>query len=149
MHKRWTIALLLACALQAQAQEAPVTVTAAWARPTVQGQVSSGAYMTITTREPLLLTGASTPVAGLAEVHEMRMDGDIMRMRTVDSLALAPGQPVELKPGSYHVMLQQLRAPLQVNTSIPVTLHFRTAAGARSEARISVPVSATAPAARR
>ena len=69
MKLQWISALLLAGALCAQAQTAPVTVEGAWVRPSVQGQTASGAYMTIIAREPVTLTGASSPVAGLTEVH--------------------------------------------------------------------------------
>lgn len=147
MNAKWTTTLLLAAAMHVQAQEAPASVTGAWVRPTVQGQTSSGAYMTITAREPLTLTGASTPVAGLTEVHEMRMDGDVMRMKAVEGgVAVAPGKPLELKPGGYHLMLQQLKAPLQPQTSVPVTLVFRDAAGKTKELQVTAPVQAMAPA---
>lgn len=146
--KRFAMLCLLgAAALVAQAQlAAPVTVEGAWARASVQGQTSTGAYMTLTASEPLTLTGVSTPVAGLAEVHEMRMDGDVMRMRAVESLALKPGQPLELRPGSYHLMLTQLKAPLPTQANIPLTLHFRNAGGKASELRLSVPVATSRPA---
>src|SRR3954466_2294372 len=139
-------ALLLAAAWSAQAQTPELAVHGAWVRATVQGQVSSGAYMTLTAKEPLVLTGASTPVAARAEVHEMKMDGEIMRMRELDALALPAGKPVELKPGSYHVMLTQLRAPLQPQTSVPLTLHLKKANGALIDVPLSVPVAASPPA---
>jgi copper(I)-binding protein len=136
---------LLASALVAQAQPAPVSAQGAWVRPTVQGQTSTGAYMTLTATQPVTLVGASTPIAGTAEIHEMRMDGDVMRMRAVEGLAVAPGKPVELKPGGYHVMLTQLRTQLQPATTVPVTLRFRNARGETSELKLAVPVQATAP----
>ena len=140
-------ATLFAAALCAQAQTAPVTASGAWARPTVQGQPTSAAYLTLTAKEPLSLVGASSPVAAVTEVHEMKMDGNVMRMQAVDAIKLEPGKPVELKPGGYHIMLMQLKAPLQTQTSVPLTLTFRNAAGAKSELQLSVPVLATAPAA--
>jgi copper(I)-binding protein len=101
--------------------------------------------MTLTAREPLTLVGASTPVAGVAEVHEMKMEGDVMRMRAVGKLALPAGQAVELKPGGYHLMLMDLKAPLKANTHIPLTLRFRNAKGAESRLELSVPVAMTPP----
>src|SRR4051812_18207418 len=115
---------LLFGASLAAAQPAPVTATAAWARPTVQGQRASGAYATLTATEPVTLVGVSSPVAAVAQIHEMKLEGDVMRMRAVDAVAIAPGKPLELKPGGQHVMLQELKAPLAPNTSIPVTLTF-------------------------
>jgi copper(I)-binding protein len=137
---------LFAAALCAQAQTAPVTATGAWARPTVQGQPTSAAYLTLTAREPVSLVGASTPVAGVAEVHEMKMAGNVMQMQAVDAIQLEPGKPVELKPGGYHIMLMQLKTQLKPQASVPLTLTFRNAAGVKSELQVSVPVSATAPA---
>lgn len=131
--------------LQAAVQPAPVAVSGAWARPLLQGQVSSGAYMTLTAREPLTLTGASSPAAAIIEIHQMKMEGDVMKMRAVDTLALAPGQPVEFKPGGYHFMLMDLQAPFKPGEQVPLTLRFTDAAGKPRELRVVVPVSAAAP----
>lgn len=138
--------LLALTALAGAQQAAPVTASAAWARPTVQGQRSGGAFVTLTATEPLTLVGVSSPVATVAELHEMKLEGDVMRMRAVDSLAIAPGKPLELKPGGNHVMLQELKAPLAPNTSIPLTLTFKTAKGEQRQLALQVPVTATAPA---
>jgi hypothetical protein len=144
--KKPLLALALSCAAFAWAQSAaPVTAVGAWARPSVQGQTSSGVYVTLTASEPLTLVGVATPVAGVADVHEMKLEGDVMRMRALDSLALPAGKPVEFKPGGYHLMLQQLKAPLQPGTSIPVTLTFRTAKGETRQLAMQVPVTATPP----
>jgi copper(I)-binding protein len=122
-----------------------VAVQNAWARASVQGQSASGAYMTLTAREPLTLVGASSPVAGVAGVHEMKMEGDVMRMRPVPALALPAGKAVELKPNGYHVMLMDLKTTLKPNTHIPLTLRFRDAKGVESALQLSVPVSMVAP----
>ncbi|HYD77376.1 copper chaperone PCu(A)C [Ramlibacter sp.] len=139
-------ALALASIAGAWAQAAaPVTVLAPWARASVPGQRASGAFMTLVAQEPLTLVRVSTPAAGVAEVHEMKMEGDVMRMRAVDGLELKPDQPVQLKPGGYHLMLMELKAPLVANTQLPLTLTFRTAAGETRELALQVPVSATPP----
>lgn len=138
------LALASTAAAWAQAA-APVTVTAPWARASVQGQRASGAFMTLVASEPLTLVGASSPAAGFGEVHEMKMEGEVMRMRPIAGLELKPGQPVQLKPGGYHLMLQELKAPLAANSSIPLTLSFKTAAGELRELQLQVPVSTTPP----
>lgn len=139
-------AMAIASGAVAWAQaSAPVTAHAPWARASVQGQRTSGAFMTLEAKEPLTLVGASSPVAGRAELHEMKMEGDVMRMRQVDSLPVAAGRPLQLKPGGYHLMLMDLKAPLAPNTSIPLTLTFRTAAGEQRQLALQVPVSATPP----
>lgn len=143
--------LLLACSLAAlaagaAAQEPLVRVTAPWARASVQGQSGTGAFMTLTAREAVELVGVSTPVAGVAEVHEMKMEGDVMRMRAMPSLALPAGRAVELKPGGYHLMLMDLKMPLKPETSVPVILHLRDAKGVTSRLEVSVPVAVRPPA---
>jgi copper(I)-binding protein len=139
-----SLLLLAAGAAFAQAA-APVTALLPWARPTVQGQRSAGVYVTLTAAEPLALVSVTTPIAGSADVHEMKLDGDVMRMRALERLDLPAGKPVELKPGGLHVMLQDLKAPLQPGTSIPVTLTFRTARNEQRQLTLQVPVTATAP----
>lgn len=124
-----------------------VDVQGAWARATVQGQTATGAFMTLTAKANTRLVGASSPVAGVAEVHEMVMDGGVMKMRAVaGGLELPAGKAVELKPGSYHVMLMDLKLPVQKDTAIPLTLTFKNAKGEESKTELKVPVSMAAPA---
>lgn len=120
--------------------DAPVQIDAPWARATVAGQQATGAFMRITAQEPLQLVGVSTPAAALSEVHEMKMEGDVMRMRAIESLPLPAGQSVELKPGGYHLMFMQLKAPLQAGSTVPVTLQLTNAQGQRLEHTLQVPV---------
>jgi hypothetical protein len=139
-------ALALATSFAAFAQApAPVTVQGAWARAVLQGQSSSGGYMTLVASEPLTLTGASSPAAGIVEIHEMRMEGDVMRMRAVDRLELPAGKAVELKPGGYHLMLMNLKAPFRGDMRVPVTLQFRDAKGQQRTLEVALPVAHAAP----
>lgn len=131
--------VLAATGLSAWA-DAPVQIDAPWARATVAGQQATGAFMRITAQEPLQLVGVSTPAAALSEVHEMKMEGDVMRMRAIESLPLPAGQSVELKPGGYHLMFMQLKAPLQAGSTVPVTLQLTNAQGQRLEHTLQVPV---------
>ena len=128
------------------AQTPAVQVEAAWARATVPGQRGTGAFMSLTAAQGLRLVGVSSPVAGVAEVHEMKMEGDVMRMRPVTALDLPAGKKVELKPGGYHLMLMDLKQPLLKDTRIPVTLSFQNAQGQTSQVQLSVPVALQAPA---
>jgi hypothetical protein len=89
--------------------------------------------------------GAATPVAGVAELHEMRMEGDVMRMRAVDKLDLPAGRTVELKPGGYHLMLMDLKQPLPQGSSVPLTLLFRNAKGVDSKLELKLPVAIRPP----
>ena len=122
-----------------------VEVKDAWVRTTVQGQKATGAFMKITAKDGSRLVSVSSPVAGVAEVHEMKMEGDVMKMRAVPGgLDLPAGKAVELKPGGYHVMLMDLKAALPKDTTIPLTLVFKDAKGVESKVELKVPVS-TAP----
>ncbi len=147
--QRFTTSLLLAATLlagNAYAQSAaPATVEGAWARATVAGQKASGAFMRITASEPLQLLRAETPMAGHAEVHEMKMDGSVMRMRALPQLDLPVGQTVELSPGGHHIMLMDLKAPLTKDTQLPLTLVFKDAKGAEQRMQLQLPVATKAP----
>ncbi len=134
----WLLAATLGTQVLAQT---PVKVEAAWARATVQGQKATGAFMKLTAPQAIRLVSVSTPVAGVAEIHEMKMDGGVMKMRAVPVLDLPANQPVELKPGSYHLMLMDLKAPLMKDSSVALTLVFKDAKGVESKQQISVLVN--------
>ena len=136
---------LLLGGMAALAQTAAVQVDGAWARATVQGQKGTGAFMSLTAKDATRLVGVSSPVAGVAEVHEMKMEGDVMKMRAVPVLELPAGKKVELKPGGYHVMLMDLKAPLAKDSTIPVTLLFKDAKGVESRLELKLPVATAAP----
>lgn len=122
----------------------PVRVEGAWARATVPGQQVGGVYMTLTAADDSQLLGGASPAARAVEVHEMVMDGDVMRMRPMDALALPAGRAVELRPGGLHLMLIDLKAPLVAGASVPLTLRLRDAGGAESLLELQVPVRAAA-----
>jgi copper(I)-binding protein len=143
MKKIFTLSACLFALGLAHAQN--VEIKDAWARPTVQGQQATGAFMTLTAKERLQLLSVSSPVAGVAEVHEMKMEGDVMRMRAVNALDLPAGQTVELKPGGYHVMLMNLKTPLLKDTTVPLTLVFKDAKGVQSKVEMALPVAIRAP----
>jgi copper(I)-binding protein len=105
--------------------------------------------MKLTAKEGSKLVSASSPVAGVTEVHEMKMDGDVMKMRAVQGgLELPAGKAVELKPGGYHVMLMDLKSTLQKDSMIPLTLVFKDAKGVETKTELNVPVSMTPPGAK-
>jgi copper(I)-binding protein len=118
-----------------------VEVQNAWARATVKGQMATGAFMTLTAKDKLTLVGASTPVAGVTQVHEMKMDGGVMKMAEVKGgLELPAGKAVELKPGGYHVMLMDLRQQMKEGDTVPVTLVVEGKDKKRSTVEIKAPV---------
>jgi len=125
--KRWAMAAGMAMSLTAQAQRsAEVEVKSAWARPTVAGQMGTGAFMQLTSKDGARVVGASSEIAGVVEIHEMAMDGSVMRMRPIRVLDLPPGSNVELKPGGHHMMLMDLKRPLATGEKIKVELRLET-----------------------
>lgn len=122
----WKTALL-ATLIAPAAWAAEVAVTDAWVRATMPGQKTSGAYLQIQSDADARLVGVSSPVAPRAEVHEMKMDGDVMRMRELKALDLPRGKPVVLEPGGYHIMLMNLKKPISAGESVPLTLVIESA----------------------
>jgi copper(I)-binding protein len=111
----------------AAASQAQVEARAAWARATVQGQTTAGAYMQIRSSERASLVGAESSAAGAVEIHETTMEGKVMRMRALSRLELPPGKTVELKPGGHHIMLLSLSRPLKKGEVVPIRLKIEMA----------------------
>jgi copper(I)-binding protein len=121
---------------------AQVSVGDAWVRGTVAGQKATGAFMRLTSPADVTLTGAASPVAKIVEIHEMRLEGGVMKMNAVERLPLPAGKTVELKPGSYHVMLMDLARPLKEGDVVPVTLTFEDKAGKKQTQDVKATVRA-------
>ena len=119
-----------------------------WARPTVAGQKSGGAFLKVENRgtAPDKLLSARADIAESTEVHTMTMDGNVMRMRELPELPIAAGQTVELKPGGLHLMFMGLKAPLTVGQSVPVTLKFERAGEVTVQVKVEAPAAPAKPA---
>lgn len=123
------------------AVESPlVKVDQAWVRPMVKGQTATGGFMNLTATQNLTLVGFAMSTPGVPELHEMVMDGSVMRMHAVDTLALPAGQTVSLRPGAQHLMLTELKQPLQEGSEVSLTLKLKTAEGKLVTQDIKVPV---------
>jgi len=116
------VALMLS--LTACTHEDPIVVTGAWLRPPAPGLQVAAAYFDIVNRgdASIDLVGASSDLAGAVEIHSQTHDGDVMQMRRLDKLTLAPGQTTTLAPGGTHLML--LRFSGVTSHQIPITLMF-------------------------
>ncbi len=122
-----------------------VIVADGWVRATVQGQKATGAFMKITAKDAAKLVAGSSPAAGVVEIHEMKMEKDVMKMAALpNGLDLPSGKTVELKPGGYHVMLMDLKAPLAANSTVPVTFTFQDAKGNKTTQELKLPVKSMA-----
>ena len=126
----------------AQAQNAKVggvQIENAYTRATVPGQMAAGGFMKIENKGAAdQLISASSPVAGEVQLHEMAMDGNVMKMRQVKDIAVPAGGAVELKPGGLHLMFMNIKAPLAAGETVPVKLKFAKA----GEVEVKMPVNA-------
>ncbi len=108
----------------AAALAADVDIRDPWVRGTVSGQQATAAFMELTSKSGAVLVGAASPAAGVTEIHEMKMDGGVMKMRAIPRLELPTGKAVVLGPGGYHVMLINLKQPLKKGEVVPLTLQL-------------------------
>ena len=140
-HMRLPLAGILSMAIAVPAV-AQVAVTDAWVRGTVAGQMSTGAFMRLTSPADITLVGVASAAAKVVEIHEMKLEGGMMKMSAVTRLPLAAGKVVELKPGGYHVMLMGLAQPLKEGDTVPLSLTFEDKAGTKQMIVVKAPVRA-------
>jgi copper(I)-binding protein len=110
-----------------------------WARSTPKGGKVGAAYMTLTNTgtEPDRLTAGTAAIAGKVELHEVTEAGGVMKMRALPKgLEIKPGETIALKPGSFHVMLVDLKEPLVKGTKFTGTLVFEKAGSIEVEYRV-------------
>jgi periplasmic copper chaperone A len=125
-----TSALSGAPASAADYKVGALEIESPWSRAVPKGAKVAVGYMTIknTGTEPDRLVSGATPVAGGFMVHEMTMDNGVMRMRPLASgLEIKPGETVELKPGSFHIMMTDLKQPIQRGKPFKASLMFEKA----------------------
>jgi len=120
--KTTLVSALLINLMSLPAWAANISVTDAWVRATMPGQPVGAAYMQIESDADARLVGVSSSAVPRVEVHEMKMDGDVMRMREVKAVDLPKGRTVSLEPGGFHIMLMNLKKPIMAGDSIPLTL---------------------------
>jgi len=151
-HRIAIVALgLCRLALPASAHEyklAALQIGHPWARATAPTAPSAGGFLTITntgTTADKLIT-VKTPTADMAQIHEMKMDGNVMRMRELEKgIEIPPGATVELKPGGFHIMFMGLKAPFAKDAKVPLTLVFEKAGSVDVELQVAA-MGAGAPA---
>jgi copper(I)-binding protein len=132
--------VLAAASLFSTSAFAQVTVGDPWIRATVPAQKTAGAFMQLRSPKATRLVDVQSPVAGRAEVHQMAMEGQTMRMQKVDGIDLPAGQSVNLSSGGYHVMLFDLKQQLKEGEQVPLTLTFVGADKKRENVTVQVPV---------
>ena len=116
-----------------------IKIEDAYTRATVPGQQVAGGFMKIENKGAAdQLISASSPVAGEVQLHEMAMEGNVMKMRQIKDIAVPAGGAVELKPGGLHLMFMNIKAPLTAGETVPVKLKFAKA----GEVEVKMPVNA-------
>ena len=146
LSKLTALAVFILVSTSGVAQIPLIDIKNAWVRTAVPGQSATGAFMTITHKDGARLVRAASPVAGVAEIHEMKMDGDVMKMRALPlGLELPSGQAVSLAPGGYHIMLLDLKGALAKDSVVPLTLWFKDAKGVETQLELKLAVAARAP----
>ena len=134
------LALTATAAFAADYKVGSLEIKHPWARATPKGAAVGGGYMTITNTGtvPDRLIGFSSPAAGKFEIHEMKMDNGVMKMRPLaGGLEIQPGQTVEFKPGGYHLMFMGLKQPFEKGKTVMGTLSFEKA----GKVEVSFPVA--------
>jgi hypothetical protein len=122
MKTKFKITKALFLSLTAFSVHAEVVIKDAWIRATVPQQMATGAFFQIQSNTDTRVVSVQTSAAGVAEIHEMKMENNVMKMRALDYLDLAAGKMVELKPGGYHLMLMDLKKQIKAGDIIPLTL---------------------------
>jgi copper(I)-binding protein len=119
-----------------------------FARATAPGQPAAGGYLKLSNTGTAAdrLVSVRAEVSNTVELHTMRMDGDVMRMRQVDAIEVPAGQSVELKPGGLHLMFIGLKAPLKAGDRFPLTLTFEKAGEVKVDVAVEAVAAAAAPA---
>jgi len=135
-----SILLASALCLAALPAAAQVTVKDPWVRATVPQQKATGAFMKLDSAAGARLIGGSSPVAGRVELHEMKMENNVMKMREVKGIDLPPGKTVELEPGGYHVMLLDLKHQVKAGDVVPLSLVVQTELGKIETVEVKAPV---------
>ncbi len=134
-------ALALALLLSGLAQ-AQTTASEAWARGTVAAQKATGVFVQLRSPDGARLVGGSTPAAARVEIHEMRMEEGVMKMRELPALELPAGQTVTLKPGGHHLMLMGLKQALKAGDTLALSLLIERPGKPAETLQVQVPVRA-------
>ena len=117
-----------------------LVISEAWVRATAPGQQVGAAYMTLKSNADITVTKVQSNVTGSVEIHEMAMNNGVMKMRMKDSLPLSAGKPFKLEPNGFHLMLFDLKKPLQAGGEVAFTLEFKDKNGKIESQKISAPI---------
>lgn len=118
----WLVAALL---VSFASYAGDIEISGVWTRATAPGQDQAGVDLSITSKQPAILVGVSSPACKAVELHSMTTEGGMMRMREVKAIELPAGKRVNLSESGYHLMLNGLKAPLKEGETVPLTLNIK------------------------
>ena len=120
-----------------------ILVQQPWARASIGAAKAGAAYFTVVNQGALVdrLVAVESQVADRTELHGHLMEQGVMKMRPVEAIEVAPGEPAVLKPGGLHVMFMGLRAPLAEGSRFPLTLVFARAGRIEIEVMVMAPTA--------
>jgi copper(I)-binding protein len=132
------LAIAAAPAAAADVNVGSLRIAHPYARPTPPGATTGAVYLRVDNNGSSIdrLVSASSPIAARAEIHDMKMDEGVMRMRSLSSVEIKPGETVALKSGGMHVMLTDLKQPLKSGSTFPMRLVFAKAGAAQVEVAV-------------
>jgi copper(I)-binding protein len=119
-----------------------VAVMDNWVRANAPGQSVGAAYMTLLSAQDSTMIKAEADIAGSVEIHSMKMEDGVMKMRMLEELPLKAGKAEKLAPGGFHLMLFDLKKPLTAGENVNFTLSFRDAAGNTTQQQVTLPIKA-------
>jgi periplasmic copper chaperone A len=126
--------------LSACEQNHGVAIMDNWVRANAPGQKVGAAYMTLLSAQDSTMVKVESDIAGSVEIHSMKMEDGVMKMRMLEELPLKAGQQEKLAPGGFHLMLFDLKKPLTVGENVNFTLSFKDTAGKITQQQVTLPI---------
>jgi periplasmic copper chaperone A len=142
MIKRFITLLTLSFLLGACEANHGVAIMDNWVRANAPGQNVGAAYMTLLSAQDSTMIKAEADIAGSVEIHSMKMENGVMKMRMLEELPLKAGKAEKLAPGGFHLMLFDLKKPLTAGEHVNFTLSFKDAAGKITQQQVVLPIKA-------
>ena len=137
---RFFTLFVLTFLLNACEQNHGVAIMDSWVRANAPGQSVGAAYMTLLSAQDSTMVKVESDIAGSVEIHSMKMEDGVMKMRMLEELPLHAGKQEKLAPGGFHLMLFDLKKPLAVGENVNLTLSFKDTAGKITQQQVTLPI---------
>ena len=137
---RFFTLFVLTFLLNACEQNHGVAIMDSWVRANAPGQSVGAAYMTLLSAQDSTMVKVESDIASSVEIHSMKMEDGVMKMRMLEELPLNAGKQEKLAPGGFHLMLFDLKKPLAVGENVNLTLSFKDTAGKITQQQVTLPI---------